>query len=215
MIARTLAGLIALLIAVPAVGRDAPASEPPPGCGTFQYEREHVGPLDYRHIDPYKLKLIEDYHFTRQVEMLRKGQSGRIGTDLRYTLNAIPNHPRALRSTADYFRRWPTRAPLDMKLPLACWFERAVAYRPDDAMVRIVYADELLKQGKRDDALTHLEVAEQNAGESATVHYNLGLLFLDLKLMDRAVSHARQAYALGAPLSGLRNKLSQAGQWRE
>lgn len=215
MTARALAGLIALLIAFPALGRDPPASEPPPGCGTFQYV-DRIGPFDYRHIDPKKLMLIEEYHFTRQVEMLRKGRSGvAIGPDLRYTLNSIPNHPRALRSTAEYFRRSPTRASLEMNMGLACWFERAVAYRPDDAMVRILYADELLKQGKRDDALTHLVVAEQNAGDSATAHYNLGLLFIDLKQMDRAAEHARQAYALGAPLPGLRNKLAQAGQWRE
>jgi hypothetical protein len=77
------------------------ASEPTPGCGTFQYEREHIGPLDYLHINPQVLKLVEDFHFSRQVEMLRKGQSSTIGGDLAYTLNAIPNHPRALRTTIE------------------------------------------------------------------------------------------------------------------
>ncbi|MGZ8254660.1 MAG: ABC transporter permease, partial [Burkholderiaceae bacterium] len=63
--------------------------------------------------------------------------------------------------------------------------------------------------------LSQLEAAEMHAGESATVHYNLGLLYLDLKDYDRSVQHARKAYDLGAPLQGLKNKLAQAGKWRD
>jgi len=190
-------------------------SEPTPGCGTFQYEREHIGPLDYRYIHPKVLKLVEDFHFTRQVEMLRQGQSSTLGGDLAYTLNAIPNHPRALRSTIEYFRRKGPNASIEMRMGLACWMDRAVSYRPDDPTVRILYADELLKSGKRNDAISQLQVAEQNSGESATVHYNLGLLYLDLKDFDRSVQHARKAYELGAPLPGLKNKLAQAGKWHD
>jgi tetratricopeptide (TPR) repeat protein len=207
--------LALLLTAATALGKDPPVSAPPSGCGTFEYDREHVGPLDYRTIKPKALKLIEDYHFSRPVETLRSGQSSTIGGDLRYTLNAIPNHPRALRSTAEYFRRNYVKASREMKLGLQCWFDRAVAYRPEDPSVRIMYADELIKQGKRSDALRHLEVAEQNAGESAFTHYNLGLLYLDLKDYPRSQEHARKAYDLGAPLPGLRNKLAEAGKWRE
>ena len=190
-------------------------NEPTPGCGTFQYEREHIGPLDYRYINPKVLKLVEDFHFTRRVEMLRKGQSSTIGGDLAYTLNAIPNHPRALRSTIEYFRRRGPDAAIEMGMGLACWMDRAVSYRPDDPTVRILYADELLKSGKRNDAISQLRVAEQNSGDSATAHYNLGLLYLDLKDYDRAVEHARKAYELGAPLPGLKNKLAQAGKWHD
>jgi tetratricopeptide (TPR) repeat protein len=191
------------------------ASEPTPGCGTFQYEREHIGPLDYRHINPQVLKLVEDFHFSRQVEMLRKGQSSTIGGDLAYTLNAIPNHPRALRTTIEYFRRKGPEAALEMRMGLNCWLDRAMSYRPDDPIVRILVADELVRTGKRDDALSQLQVAEQHSGDSATVHYNLGLLYLDLKDYDRSVQHARKAYDLGAPLPGLKNKLAQAGKWRD
>ena len=69
------AALLASLIAGPAFARDPAVSEPTPGCGTFEYDREHIGPLDYRTINPKTLKLIEDYHFPRKVEMLRQGQS--------------------------------------------------------------------------------------------------------------------------------------------
>lgn len=198
-----------------ALARDPAVSEPTPGCGTFEYDREHVGPLDYRTINPKTLKLIEDYHFPRKVEMLRGGQSSTIGGDLRYTLNAIPNHPRALRTTAEYFRRLGPRATVQMGLGLQCWFDRAVAYRPNDPTVRILFAEELLRQGKRAEATEHLKIAEQHASQSAMVHYNLGLLYLDLKDYASSVQHARKAYELGAPLPGLKNKLAQAGKWRD
>lgn len=200
--------------AVYAVGQPA-VREPTPGCGTFQYDREHVGPLDYRTINPKVLKLVEDYHFSRRVEMLRRGQSSSIGGDLAYTLNAIPNHPRALRSTIEYFRRKGPEATREMGMGLDCWIDRAVSYRPDDPLVRILYADQLIKTGKRDAAAEQLGVAEQNANDSATVHYNLGLLYLDLKDYDRSVEHARKAYELGAPHSALKNMLAEAGKWRE
>jgi uncharacterized protein (TIGR02996 family) len=209
------AAVLACLLAGPALARDPAVSEPTAGCGTFEYDREHVGPLDYRTISPKALKLIEDYHFSRRVEMLRQGQSSTIGGDLRYTLNAIPNHPRALRSTAEYFRRRGPDATVEMGYGLECWFDRAINYRPDDPTVRILYADELLKHGKRAEAAEQLQLAEQNAKQSSTVHYNLGLLYLDLKDYDRSVAHARKAYELGAPLPGLKNKLAEAGKWRD
>lgn len=206
--------LLATLAAGGAAARDPAASEPMAGCGTFQYEREHVGPNDYRTINPATLKLVQDFHFTRQVEMLRHGQSSTIGGDIRYTLNAIPNHPRALRSMTDYFRRDSTRATTEMGMNLECWYNRAISYRPDDPMVRILYADELLRQGKRNEAAENLKIAEQYADDSSTVHYNLGLLYLDLKDYNSSVQHAQKAYALGAALPGLKNKLAQAGKWQ-
>ena len=213
--ARIAAAFIAFALAGMAYAQHPAASEPSPGCGTFQYEREHIGPLDYRYINPKVLKLVEDYHFSRHVEMLRQGQSSTIGGDLAYTLNAIPNHPRALRTTIEYFRRKGPEATLEMRMGLTCWLDRALAYRPDDPMVRILVADELLRTGNRDEALSQLQAAEDNSGDSATVHYNLGLLYLDLKDYDRSVQHARKAYDLGAPLPALKNKLAQAGKWRD
>jgi tetratricopeptide (TPR) repeat protein len=212
--ARVAAVCIAFAVSGVAHAQHEPAGEPTPGCGTFQYEREHIGPLDYRRINPKMLKLVEDFHFTRNVEMLRKGQSSTLGGDLAYTLNAIPNHPRALRSTIEYFKRKGVEATMEMHMSLDCWLDRAVAYRPDDPTVRILVADSLIRQGKRADAVSALKVAEQNADDSATVHYNLGLLYLDLKDYDRSLEHARKAYALGAPLPGLKNMLAKAGKWQ-
>jgi tetratricopeptide (TPR) repeat protein len=209
------AGFAALLTGPLHAAGDRPASEPTPGCGTFRYESDRIGPLDYRYIDPKKLNLVETYHFSREVEALRRGRSGTIGGDLAYTLNAIPNHPRALRATADYFRRSNDRARREMHMGLQCWFDRAISFRPDDPLIRILYADELVREGRRDEARSQLQAAEPHAGDSATVNYNLGLLYYDLKDFNRSTEYAKKAYSLGAPLPGLRDKLVQAGKWQD
>lgn len=57
------------------------------GYGPFDY----TSPTDRKH-----LGIVEHYHFTSDVEHLRKGASGSIALDLDYTLRAFPNHHRAL-----------------------------------------------------------------------------------------------------------------------
>jgi tetratricopeptide (TPR) repeat protein len=48
-------------------------------------------------------------------------------------------------------------------------------------------------------------------GESAEVHYSLGLLYLEEGDIDAAQEHARIAYSRGYPLPGLRRKLAAGG----
>jgi tetratricopeptide (TPR) repeat protein len=48
-------------------------------------------------------------------------------------------------------------------------------------------------------------------GKSAELHYFLGLTYLDLRQYDQAQIHAREAYAMGHQLPGLRKKLADAG----
>lgn len=48
-------------------------------------------------------------------------------------------------------------------------------------------------------------------GKSAELHYFLGLTYVDLKQYAEAQTHAREAYALGHQLPGLRKKLADLG----
>jgi tetratricopeptide (TPR) repeat protein len=48
-------------------------------------------------------------------------------------------------------------------------------------------------------------------GKSAELHYFLGLTYLDLRQYDQAQVHAREAYAMGHQLPGLRKKLADLG----
>lgn len=66
--------------------------------------------------------------------------------------------------------------------------------------------------GQLPEARRVLEEGDQAlGGQSAVIHYFLGLVLLDLKEFAAAQEHARQAYELGYPLPGLRQRLARAG----
>ena len=46
---------------------------------------------------------------------------------------------------------------------------------------------------------------------NANIHYNLGLVYLDLKDYPKAREHAQRAYELGFALTGLRKRLEAGG----
>lgn len=52
-------------------------------------------------------------------------------------------------------------------------------------------------------------------GLSAEIHYNLGLILLELGDADGAVVYAHKAYLGGYPLPGLKKKLTKMGRWIE
>lgn len=197
------------------VTRQEPVNEPSAGCGNFTYGPSSLGPLDYRTTPPGEIYFVEIRHFPEHVERLIRGEKGSIAGDLAYTLRVFPNHPRALRSAAELTRRNGGVMPQDMHYSIACWFDRAIAYRPDDAQVRVVFATELIRAKKLTEARQQVETAEKLAKGNPTVHYNVGLLYFDLKDYDRSMANAKVAYEAGFNLPGLKDKLTKAGQWKE
>jgi tetratricopeptide (TPR) repeat protein len=72
------------------------------------------------------------------------------------------------------------------------------------------------EQRKLDLAIQTVNQAnEATNGESADIQYTLGLLNLEAGNIDAAVENARQAYAKGYPLPGLRTKLMRLGRWSD
>lgn len=174
------------------------------------------GPFDYRTATPDQKNLVERAHFTAEVEALARGTtSHQPGGDIDYTLRAFPNHPRALKSIMELEFRKKTDRPSGSHWPVWCYFDRAVRFKPDDAQVRLLYGLYLFRKGNTAGAIAQLESADDLAGANANVHYNLGLIYFDLKNFDKSLEHAHQAYALGFLLDGLRNKLERAGKWVE
>ncbi len=59
------------------------------------------GPFDYNNLEHKEknLHVVESYHFTPEVQFLKKGKSGFLRDDLDYTLLAFPNHARSLTSS--------------------------------------------------------------------------------------------------------------------
>ena len=99
------------------------AQTPPCGALTNSY-----GPFDYR-TSKAELKIVEDYHFTPDVETLRHGNTATVGGDIDYTLRASPNHHRALMSMVNLAVRTKSDKPLGPRLTVDCYFDRAMRQR--------------------------------------------------------------------------------------
>lgn len=161
------------------------------------------------------LSIVEQFHFSRAVETLTQGMSGSVGGDISYTLEHFPNHHRALASMARLGLRQKSAQPHGARFTVSCYFERAIAFAPQDVTARTVYGSYLLAMGQDATALEQLEAASRLAPDQATIQYNLGLMYVKKKDYEKASAHAQKAYALGFPLPGLKNKLKAAGKWKE
>jgi tetratricopeptide (TPR) repeat protein len=181
------------------------------GCGSLA---NGFGPFDYRKHRQH-LPAVENHHFTAPVEALVKGLTGTIGADIDYTLRAFPNHHRALLAMARWTERIKNPHPPGANYPTECYFIRALHFANDDNVVRMLYA-QFLGQGKRvADAIQQLEAAASTAGENGFTHYNIGMVYAELGEMDRALSQAHRAMALGFGRVELKAILERAGKWRD
>ena len=88
-------------------------------------------------------------------------------------------------------------------------------FASDDGPVRIIYGIYLYRIGKKVDARRILEDARNIDDDDPNLHYNLGIVYLDLGDKDKALASAQKAYNLGAQLPGLRERLRKAGVWKE
>jgi tetratricopeptide (TPR) repeat protein len=189
------------------------------GCGAHAAEQcgdlsNGYGPYDYRR-DKARLPIVEVNHFDANVENLIRGKNAMLGGDIDYTLRAFPNHHRALLAMERLAARVKNDRPHQANYTITCYYERAVRFRPDDGVVRMLYANFLAKRGNPEAAIKHMEAAEKSLQPNANLYYNMGLVYTDLKQYDRALENAHKAYQLGFTLPGLKNKLQQAGKWRE
>ena len=196
-------------------------------CGDL---KNGYGPFDYRadhHIQapgdqmphPEKRVLVEGAHFTPRVENLIGAQSsgkvGPPGADLDYTLRAFPNNHRALISVMRYGEKTGSQQPPGLPRVVECYFERALRFKPNDTVARIIYSTYLTKNKREPEAIAQLEQTTRMAGDNAFTHYNIGLAYFDMKLYDKALVQAHRAMELGFERTHLRDLLQKAGQWKE
>lgn len=173
--------------------------------------------LDYREraAHAYVFGLIEQEHFTSDVENGIKGKSSWVGNDLDYTLRAIPNHHRALATVARLAARLKVPQVPHMGRPVECYFVLGSRMAPDDGGVLAEYGNYLHAIGKTDKAFQAFKEAERLEPENPTINYNLGLAYFTQKNYDKAAVYAHKAYGLGFPLPGLKQKLAAVGKWQE
>lgn len=200
-------GLIATSFSVICAAQTA---EPP--CGSLA---NPFGPYDYRG-NKEALEAVNRVHFTPGIESLTRPGTGSFAGDLDYTLRAFPNHHRALLTMARLAER--DKNPLQANggaRSVECYFDRAVRFKPDDKVARMLYAQWLAKNGREADARAHLAMVAEQAKEEPFTQYNIGLLYLEMKAYDLAAVHAQKAMELGFPRTELRDRLRTAGKWTE
>lgn len=197
----------------PALAQEKPAWPDDWDCGPAVV-RNRVAPMDYR-TNKKMLELVEAYHFRPHVEALVKPMFTHFGADLDYTLHAFPNHHRALITLVRLGEREKTDQPKGTQYTIDCFFRRAVRFRSDDLVVRMIYAQYLNKNGRRPEALGHLDFVGERAADNPLTHYNAGLIYLEAEQFDKALLAAHRAQALGLQRQELKAALVQAGKWRE
>lgn len=183
------------------------------------------GPFDYI-TERREIKIVEDYHFTPKTEHLNDTAS-RLDGDLNYTLRAIPNHHRALwarsrfylqkRGRSNHLTLMAEEQSQQGNPPPECYFQRAKAFNPNDAMVPTIFGIYLHKLGKLQAALTEYQQAEEKLPNHAELIYNMGLLYFDMEDVGKAHEYADRARELGYPLDGLHKKISstEAGKKKD
>ncbi len=206
------ARLLAALLLIAPLPNLASAQSNLSSCGSLSNQ---YGPFDYR-VQKDKLNIVEQYHFTPNVESLISGKTSiYVGGDLDYTLRASPNHHRALLALMRLSEKFKTPQPLGVGYTVECYFERALRFRADDSIVRMLYATFLYKNKREPEALKQLDLASDSASDNAFTHYNLGLIYLDLKKYEQALAQAHTAYGLGFQQPALRDQLQKLGKWKE
>jgi tetratricopeptide (TPR) repeat protein len=183
-------------------------------CGDLNAKR--YGPFDYTDPEHFRKKLpvVEQYHFTSDVENLIAGNTADTpGPDLSYTLSSFPNHHRALAAMTKLAIREKTNKPYKSKYTMDCWFDRAIEWRPKDGMVRMIFGNYLSHVKRYKEALPQYLAAEELLKNNANLYYNMGLLYFNTKDYNKSLEYAQKAYAGGFPLPGLRDMLKKAGKW--
>ena len=200
--------LIAIFTSSPAFAQAVGSS-----CGTLTSPGQY-GPYDFR-TDRDKVQIVLINHFTPATEALLPSKLGPPGGDIDYTLRALPNYHLALIAMMRLGEKEKTSQPKGSTHSIECWFERAILFRPTDAVVRMIYSTYLNSKGRIPDANTQLEFAAVYAKDNAFTHYNIGLHYLDLKNYDKALVQAHKATALGWTQTELRDQLRAVSKWTE
>ena len=91
----------------------------------------------------------------------------------------------------------------------------AAAQADDDGMAKLIYANQLNRIGKREEAIRQLELAQAAGVADPNLQYIMGLAYFEVGVFDKSVDFAHLAYRNGYTLPGLKNKLVAAGHWRE
>jgi tetratricopeptide (TPR) repeat protein len=216
---RAVAALACAVFSGVAVAEEA---DLPADCGKLRAGGQH-GPFDYRKMTQADKDLVEDHHFHVEYKAYLRGED-RTRTDagitpvasgFNYTLRAFPNHPMALSAMDRLAIRQGRDKPIGAGWTVRCYFERAIAFTPDDALVRALYAVFLSRRGEGEAAHVQAQRAVAEAPSDSNVWIQVASAYLNVGQYAKSREHAKRAYDLGYPLFGIRDKLRELGHWDE
>ena len=190
----------------------APTASAQSGCDRF---RPGV-PSDYHAARGCGIvKSVEDHHLGPGRNHLRLRFWAGAYDDFLFILNQFPNHPQAMLLMAQTCELWPiTDGERRGKCNLGEMFDRAVEINPKAATTYVARGTYEHRTKNYPKAVESFRKAVELQPDVANAHYNLGLALLENKQYDEANAAAQRAYALGAELPGLRNRLEKVGRWR-
>lgn len=174
------------------------------------------GGVDYNVANDYyaaiatgRHKVVEQYHLGPCESALVGRNYRKALSECDFILKIFPNHPTALLLVVRTCEQW--KAP---NCNAGEYIERGIAINPKAAptyVIQGIYFHGAKQYAKAREAY---DLALKIEDKSVNAHYNLGLTCLELKDYACANEHAQKAYALGATVPGLRDKLQKAGQWK-
>lgn len=156
------------------------------------------------------LSRVEGYHLEQGVGKMKAGQYAYAYGDFDFILRYFPNHPRGLALMSELCDvKWKNpRCDTEGR------FRNAIEINPRAPQTFIVNGIHLQRLNRVPEATESYKRAIALDPASASAHYNLGLIYLEQKQFELANRHAQLAYSIGMPYPGLRDKLTQAGQWK-
>ena len=163
----------------------------------------------YTTTDITLLRTVERYHVVVAEEKIRTKFYSAARSDLDFVLRYFPNHPKGLLLMGQLCT--------DHAMPhceLDSVFEKAIAINPNVAGTYVTQGVYLHRVKRYREAIASYQRGLAIDPDSINGHYNLALAYLETKQYDLANQEAQRAYALGAPLPGLRDRLKQSGQWK-
>ena len=172
------------------------------------------GPFDYRN-ERGALQMVESNHFIPQIENLVRGKSSTLAAELSFVLHGFPNHHRALATLIRYSERERSPQPADLDYSVDCYFLRAIRFRADDMIVRMLFADHLSRTRRPTEAAAQLEYVKAASPDNPLTQHNIGLLYFQLGRYKDATAQAHLAMAMGLPRTDLRDLLKAKGQWTD
>lgn len=155
----------------------------------------------------HAVKTVEYHHWDKVKTALATKRYGTANAELDFILRYSPNHPLAL---LELSKLAITVGEPHGAIP---YLEHAVKFAPQYDSTYVVYGIHLYRTGQYQEAIRKFRKALTINPQSPEAHYDIGLTYLAIKDYQRAKAHAKEAYNLGYPLSGLKRKLRKLNQW--